>query len=1092
MRKILCALLVFVFLASIAFPGRAGAIDLVRLYQDPSDPNKYYFVGLVYFDVWKYAAGDPGDPSSWTNGKMPGMRTDVDGFVYRFTFAKNRKVKSVNVSIFDYDMPLGTEIFMKSRSGELQAHPISYYQDATSYSYSFIQQPVTGIGTNEVTVPVYVSNGLLDARIPVDRRREEEEKGQKFADGVMGYRYFFPTLFTIELEPEQGKAIIKHFTTTGQSLAAVFPDRTEDLIKGEHYAYTHPTHPDYEYVGYKKSTVSAPSGGSILPGDPPAFTYDGSFPTYYAYFYYQASGSGGSPGEVPETREESVMDPEATGVIRADPRGSEMFDVEDGIPSSESLYGNVIANSYLYSYRFNKVVGKKTYTVTVRKTYNLTWQEQTGEDEDGNPIWEDRSDTETKEYTYDIERPYSYWEIAELQVYRIQKAVLNNYALPGESITITPTGYVPPSVSATQYGDVSAHIQEPTELTFEAPPGTINGGRGGRPQIPDEDFRSLAESQLEKIKVRNDKLIWNGGTIMDDSWSEERTSEPGEVPYPPPIGPDVLYKPGNIIEPTKTNRQLAPSSGTITYQLITSIGGGDATLEFPIEGINPVTVHTPVVMVPTITDDRAHNQRVTPDLSRAALILERPFTVTMPTAGQHQYYKGYGFRDYAKYTARKQVLFPFDVYNESRTRFYPANTWIDVPVNQTSATFWLPVWVDEGNYTVHFRAIAINAPSDFTWQTAANLNVQHHVAVNSINVQVIGRLYDFRITDISDFDWELVFRKAKGSKEHTDRVFWVGDRDIDGNFVGNRGLDGRPVNNSVPLYLPVMQGKHPVYRNVAVKTGYKFSFDFKTKGNMFGPNDMVRITPTFYFVKKDGTGRIPVDLYYHDYTNKKYFVKVGSQDDVANQYVILDERLRNVPQQEIIDTANYIYDHYGSSGMTRSQFVAEYLRLAKKKVYVGRYSGLMIPYQLRTFIGPKTGLPAGVDPQRANAAIQKWYGEYYLPPAVYIVPAGTNLAEYARKNGGLTDDSPIFLKNGYLIVNFNIETIRNGKTNEPYLRYYRLPGDQYPFANQWQMEGFRYNQTDKYGVTFQLIDGDVIFYHGNLSSYDDVRVTVPH
>ena len=49
MRKILCALLVFVFLASIVFPGRAGAIDLARLYQDPSDPNKYYFVGLVYF-----------------------------------------------------------------------------------------------------------------------------------------------------------------------------------------------------------------------------------------------------------------------------------------------------------------------------------------------------------------------------------------------------------------------------------------------------------------------------------------------------------------------------------------------------------------------------------------------------------------------------------------------------------------------------------------------------------------------------------------------------------------------------------------------------------------------------------------------------------------------------------------------------------------------------------------------------------------------------------------------------------------------------------------------------------------------------------
>ena len=68
--------------------------------------------------------------------------------------------------------------------------------------------------------------------------------------------------------------------------------------------------------------------------------------------------------------------------------------------------------------------------------------------------------------------------------------------------------------------------------------------------------------------------------------------------------------------------------------------------------------------------------------TRSALILERPFTVRIPTSGQHLdvgSYPGYGDRDYAKYYRIKQVRFPFDVYSADRTQFYPENTWIDIP-----------------------------------------------------------------------------------------------------------------------------------------------------------------------------------------------------------------------------------------------------------------------------------------------------------------------------------------------------------------------------------------------------------------------------
>ncbi len=147
----------------------------------------------------------------------------------------------------------------------------------------------------------------------------------------------------------------------------------------------------------------------------------------------------------------------------------------------------------------------------------------------------------------------------------------------------------------------------------------------------------------------------------------------------------------------------------------------------------------------------------------------------------------------------------------------------------------------------------------------------------------------------------------------------------------------------------------------------------------------------------------------------------------------------------------------------------------------------MLPEQVRTFIGPKSNLPGSVDVERANVAIQKWYGEYSLPAAPYVVQAGVNIAEYGRTHGGLDDQSPIFLKNGYIIVNFEIESIQNGDVNHPHLQYIHAP-----LMNQWQMEGFSRNILDPYGNQFNLLDGDVVFYHADKYSKNDFNAQAPH
>ena len=130
---------------------------------------------------------------------------------------------------------------------------------------------------------------------------------------------------------------------------------------------------DYIYKGHKKSTVSAPSGGSPTSGiqvhslmmalslfticistmslkDPPPPPTNSCTPP--------------APGAQINGK---YMDPVVTAKILADQRGSEMFDVLQGIPTSESLYGNILARNYLFQNTFVQMSGTCTFEVNVER-----------------------------------------------------------------------------------------------------------------------------------------------------------------------------------------------------------------------------------------------------------------------------------------------------------------------------------------------------------------------------------------------------------------------------------------------------------------------------------------------------------------------------------------------------------------------------------------------------------------------------------------------------------------------------------------------------------------------------------------------------
>ncbi|MFY0519332.1 DUF5704 domain-containing protein [Lysinibacillus sp. UGB7] len=801
----------------------------------------------------------------------------------------------------------------------------------------------------------------------------------------------------------------------------------------------------------------------------------------------------------------SLMEPSPSGSISSD---SGEFDVVQGIPSSEYLRADAQSEEYTYEQDFVQRTGKSVFNgIKVSKHFDLTW-ETSWTDSDGDTHYTSHSDSEDKEVAINgIERPFTYWEILKYNIWNLTHSEFTNYALPGGLLKIDAITDV--SADGLHSDVVEDHVFPPECVEIVLPSESIDGG-SSRPSVPDitGEATAAAEAEIGDNEVENDRAEFKSKIIMDNVRTVTNGPKPTEIPDPGMID---MAQTGLQIDPLKTNYFESPSTGKVHYEPVFSIDNSATAQDFPFD-VNPVTVHTPVVIYSKATDDKEHDQRIKPpirsnpadpDKDRHAFILDRPFTVTMPTGGQHRDIPGYGNRDYAKYIKEKQVMFPFDVYTATKQGFYPANTWITVPVESLTADFFLPVWVPEGEYTIQFRAFAINALTDGDFggsEHHANITIPNpafnvppagslsaaHVATDSIEVDVVGRLYDLHITDITDYNWKTAFRQSDGVTPNNNS-YWVGLKGIDGDKRGN--------NN--PFVLPVRHGSHPDgYQNVAVKTGYKFRFDMKTKGDMESIKDAIRITPRFYHVSKDGRNRQPVDLYYHDDNN--YFVKIGSDKDKTYRTVSLNETLRNVPKNELANNASHYYNFADRFNLEETKnefyetaFARNYMKhMSKEPTQTGPYGWQILNWKLRTYMGPlENQVPQDtmIPPKEVVSKEQTWYSEYSLPAKLYVVPQNSSVQEAGRV-GMLNENHPLFLNNGYIIVNFDIETIQEGDVNNPYLHYY----DAY-YMSQWtDMEGFTSNFVDSYGNNFHLEEGDMIFYHADQSSLEDFKSSVTH
>lgn len=478
-----------------------------------------------------------------------------------------------------------------------------------------------------------------------------------------------------------------------------------------------------------------------------------------------------------------------------------------------------------------------------------------------------------------------------------------------------------------------------------------------------------------------------------------------------------------MIPSTKANGQYNPV-GNVTYK-------GKGSFGF---SVSPAFVHAPVINNATINIPATFkNQSYVIDPNVKYLMLDETFSITIPNYGTHRDAKGYGTREYntkqgvpkanTTWGKLKDIKFPFDVYYhkaDGSKVLVKADTWLStvsgISTSVDTHTFTIPVWAKEGKGVIETRVVAENAiltdPNRSKGQENANLDPTCYVATKNISVELIGKIYDMRVTNINDPGWPAL--KGKDGKTY------IGETELP------LGQAGQNPNNAYK-YAP--------------KLGYTVEFDFKTKG-VKTDNVDIRIQPQgFYYVGKNGGKAEVVDLFYRT-TDGKY-VKIDDTTPTTPIYVNLKNAFIKVERVELMNSQRIMAK------------IIDTVKAYTTDIKIGNLQKLNIPLELRLtynnfaeYINKlygKTAVESTISRDAAGrlsysdtyggkvvdgkdsviASVGHWYGRYRLPSSTIATPKGTTVAQITA-NPGLAK------KDGYITVRF--DSVGKDLANN-YLRY---------------------------------------------------------
>ncbi|MBR5227887.1 MAG: hypothetical protein IKV94_04530 [Clostridia bacterium] len=489
----------------------------------------------------------------------------------------------------------------------------------------------------------------------------------------------------------------------------------------------------------------------------------------------------------------------------------------------------------------------------------------------------------------------------------------------------------------------------------------------------------------------------------------------------------------------------------------------------------PLVVAADVELEQDVVDQTVNNPYSTTDVIQANSAFTINFKTNYKDVNRDNVY-GVNKNTYADFTSRYKsryyIRFDFDVnnvkyineYGSMQTSAYVAkNIWIGpiygdnitaVPYFSTSADESF----GENANSYYIIAVAVNARESWTKllkdyltgdKTLENIVSEGNVSkIGDITnvcgnepgdisyyadyegkLAIINRMYDFRVTDVADVNWKNVFREnSSGSyvNQHSGLAYYAGLTKWNTvNTYKYNEIVGRTEeeigSGSVLRILPVGPYKNTSSTYIsAPRLGYKFSFDFKVTGAT-NNNKYVVITPSFYYISKDGKTFIEnIDLYYKNSDGK--YVKIGSSSDKYN--------IQFIPN-----------DGY------RALIKTEERNLSNKSISIGSLSKLILNFkEVSTYSGYSSSIT--------------YYGEYKLPNSTIAIRSGGNI------------NNP--LKDGYIGVRFDIlANEANNGSDSTTLRYGKDALNDRPNTSQWDFEGYLgiTDQGSSYSTTLRLEKG---------------------
>ena len=293
----------------------------------------------------------------------------------------------------------------------------------------------------------------------------------------------------------------------------------------------------------------------------------------------------------------------------------------------------------------------------------------------------------------------------------------------------------------------------------------------------------------------------------------------------------------------------------------------------------------------------------------------------------------------------------------------------------------------------------------------------YYFANRTIVTDNIGRIYDFKITDCTDVNFKDVFRKistATSVNDLTGNVYYSGMKVLkiytdDVNTLEDRN-DVIISNKGITKNLPLGPYKHVSDSYVqAPKMGYKISFDLKTSGKYETTSPKsekwVEITPSYYYISKNGDNFLDnISLYYKE-SNGKYKNFKDSNYSISFK-----------PN----DGYRSVYNNGSTPNLNSMSTKLENLNLSKPFTL----NKSMMSYSDDNFI-------------------QAWYGEFKLPNST-IALGGTNNSL----------NNP--LKDGYIGVKFDIVSVVKDNTTAKEIKVAYGQKDEGKGANttQWDYESY--------------------------------------